>query len=82
MLTDRMAFPLSLMHANQYASKRVVLIDGAAHTVHPLAGQGINMGYGDVSSILDVITDGVAVGSDIGEVSDCNIFHYLKFAAN
>lgn len=67
--SDRMAFPLSLMHANQYALKRVVLIGDAAHTVHPLAGQGVNMGYGDVSSLSNVIADGVAVGSDIGEVS-------------
>lgn len=80
--SDRMAFPLSLMHASQYASKRVVLIGDAAHTVHPLAGQGVNMGYGDVSSLSDVIADGVAVGSDIGEVSTCTIFHYLKFVAN
>ncbi|PWA71627.1 FAD/NAD(P)-binding oxidoreductase family protein [Artemisia annua] len=47
--SDKMAFPLSLMHANQYASKCVVLIGDAAHTVHPLAGQGVNMGYGDVT---------------------------------
>nr|GEU79928.1 FAD/NAD(P)-binding oxidoreductase family protein [Tanacetum cinerariifolium] len=67
--SDRMAFPLSLMHANQYASKRVVLIGDAAHTVHPLAGQGVNMGYGDVSSLSNVIADGVAVGSDVGEVT-------------
>lgn len=68
--SERMAFPLSLMHANQYASKRIVLIGDAAHTVHPLAGQGVNMGYGDASSLSKVIADGVAVGSDIGEVSN------------
>ncbi|XP_024972574.1 ubiquinone biosynthesis monooxygenase COQ6, mitochondrial [Cynara cardunculus var. scolymus] len=67
--SQRMAFPLSLMHANQYASKRVVLIGDAAHTVHPLAGQGVNMGYGDAASLSNVIADGVAVGSDIGEVT-------------
>ncbi|XP_076913325.1 uncharacterized protein LOC143571902 [Bidens hawaiensis] len=69
LVSDRMAFPLSLMHANQYVSKPVVLIGDAAHTVHPLAGQGVNMGYGDVSSLSNVIADGVAVGSDIGEVT-------------
>lgn len=67
--SERMAFPLSLMHANQYALKRVVLVGDAAHTVHPLAGQGVNMGYGDVSSLSNVIADGVAVGSDPGDVS-------------
>ncbi|CAK9155898.1 unnamed protein product [Ilex paraguariensis] len=67
--SDRMVFPLSLMHANCYATKRVVLIGDAAHTVHPLAGQGVNMGFGDAFSLSRVIAEGVAVGSDIGEVS-------------
>ncbi|XP_043719904.1 ubiquinone biosynthesis monooxygenase COQ6, mitochondrial isoform X1 [Telopea speciosissima] len=67
--SERMAFPLSLMHANDYASNRVVLIGDAAHTVHPLAGQGVNLGFGDAFSLSKVISDGIAVGSDIGEVS-------------
>lgn len=66
--SDRMVFPLSLNHANSYASKRVVLIGDAAHTVHPLAGQGVNMGFGDAFSLSKVIAEGIAVGSDIGEV--------------
>ncbi|KDP20324.1 hypothetical protein JCGZ_06410 [Jatropha curcas] len=65
----RMAFPLSLMHANDYVSKRVVLIGDAAHTVHPLAGQGVNLGFGDAFSLSRIITEGIAVGTDIGEVS-------------
>ncbi|XP_071690587.1 uncharacterized protein [Rutidosis leptorrhynchoides] len=80
--SDRMAFPLSLMHANQYASKRVVLIGDAAHTVHPLAGQGVNMGYGDVSSLSNVIADGVAVGSDIGEVTMLRKYEVERKTAN
>ncbi|XP_024028140.1 ubiquinone biosynthesis monooxygenase COQ6, mitochondrial [Morus notabilis] len=67
--SERMAFPLSLMHANNYASKHVVLIGDAAHTVHPLAGQGVNLGFGDASSLSRVIAEGIAVGTDIGEVS-------------
>lgn len=66
--SERMVFPLSLMHANHYASKRVVLVGDAAHTVHPLAGQGVNMGFADAFSLSQVIAEGLAVGSDIGEV--------------
>ncbi|MBA0857525.1 hypothetical protein Goshw_013496, partial [Gossypium schwendimanii] len=67
--SERMAFPLSLRHANDYASKRVALIGDAAHTVHPLAGQGVNLGFGDASTLSSVISEGIAVGADIGEVS-------------
>lgn len=66
--SERMVFPLSLNHAKNYASKRVVLIGDAAHTVHPLAGQGVNLGFGDAHSLSKVIAEGVALGSDIGEV--------------
>lgn len=66
--SERMVFPLSLNHANSYVSKRVALIGDAAHTVHPLAGQGVNMGFGDAFSLSKVIAEGIAVGSDIGEV--------------
>ncbi|XLR61814.1 hypothetical protein HN51_005104 [Arachis hypogaea] len=64
-----MVFPLSLRHANSYASKRVVLIGDAAHTVHPLAGQGVNLGFGDAYSLSRIIAEGIALGTDIGEVN-------------
>ncbi|MED6194812.1 putative ubiquinone biosynthesis monooxygenase [Stylosanthes scabra] len=67
--SQRMVFPLSLRHANSYASKRVVLIGDAAHTVHPLAGQGVNLGFGDAYSLSRVIAEGIALGTDIGEVN-------------
>ncbi|XP_031126556.1 ubiquinone biosynthesis monooxygenase COQ6, mitochondrial isoform X2 [Ipomoea triloba] len=78
----RMVFPLSLMHANSYASKRVVLIGDAAHTVHPLAGQGVNMGFGDAIALSKVIAEGVAVGSDIGEVSVLKKYESERKPAN
>ncbi|KAI4357012.1 hypothetical protein L6164_000991 [Bauhinia variegata] len=70
--SERMVFPLSLQHANAYASKRVALIGDAAHTVHPLAGQGVNLGFGDAYALSRVIAEGIALGTDIGEV------HLLK----
>lgn len=72
LVSGRMVFPLSLRHANNYASKRVVLIGDAAHTVHPLAGQGVNLGFGDAFALSRIISEGIAVGTDIGEV------HLLK----
>lgn len=67
--TARMSFPLSLMHASDYASNRVVLVGDAAHTVHPLAGQGVNLGFGDAAALTRILNEGVLTGSDIGEIS-------------
>ncbi|CAN0875549.1 Ubiquinone biosynthesis monooxygenase COQ6, mitochondrial [Linum grandiflorum] len=67
--SKRTAFPLSLMHANDYVAKRIVLIGDAAHAVHPLAGQGVNLGFGDAFTLSRIISEGIAVGADIGEVS-------------
>lgn len=69
LLTARMSFPLSLMHASDYASNRVVLVGDAAHTVHPLAGQGVNLGFGDAAALARIINEGILTGSDIGEIS-------------
>lgn len=66
--SERMVFPLSLVHTDTYAKSRVVLIGDAAHTVHPLAGQGVNLGFGDASALSKVISEGTAVGIDIGQV--------------
>lgn len=73
-VSERMAFPLSLMHAHDYASKRVVLVGDAAHTVHPLAGQGVNLGFGDASTLAKIIAEGLSVGTDIGEVFSLNYY--------
>lgn len=66
--SERMVFPLSLKHANNYVSKHVALVGDAAHTVHPLAGQGVNLGFGDALALSRVIGEAIAVGVDIGEV--------------
>ncbi|KAK9288080.1 hypothetical protein L1049_016527 [Liquidambar formosana] len=82
LVSERMVFPLSLRHANDYASKRVVLIGDAAHTVHPLAGQGVNLGFGDAYALSRVIAEGIAVGTDIGEVSLLKKFEAERKPAN
>lgn len=54
--TRRAAFPLKLQLAQTYLAPRFALLGDAAHTVHPLAGQGVNLGYRDVAELLEVLT--------------------------
>jgi len=50
------AFPLTRRHALNYAREGLALVGDAAHTIHPLAGQGVNLGYRDVEALLDVLS--------------------------
>ncbi|MBQ4855306.1 UbiH/UbiF/VisC/COQ6 family ubiquinone biosynthesis hydroxylase [Rhodanobacter sp. B2A1Ga4] len=64
--TPRAAFPLKLQLAERYQADRVVLLGDAAHAVHPLAGQGVNLGLRDVAELRDTLVDARAAGRDIG----------------
>jgi 2-octaprenyl-3-methyl-6-methoxy-1,4-benzoquinol hydroxylase/2-octaprenylphenol hydroxylase len=66
--TPRAGFPLKLQLAERYQAERLVLLGDAAHTVHPLAGQGVNLGLRDVAELRDVLVDARAAGRDIGAV--------------
>ena len=61
------SFPLRLRHADTYTSSRVALIGDAAHSIHPLAGQGLNMGLADSKSLVNTVAYSVQRGGDIGE---------------
>ena len=65
------SFPLRLRHASTYTTDRIALIGDAAHTIHPLAGQGLNMGLADSRSLASAIEDGVLHGADIGTELGC-----------
>ncbi|QIR29731.1 3-demethoxyubiquinol 3-hydroxylase [Kluyvera genomosp. 3] len=58
------AFLLTRRHALQYVQPGLVLVGDAAHTIHPLAGQGVNLGYRDVDALLDVLANARSVGED------------------
>lgn len=60
------SFPLRMRHADTYTGHRVALIGDAAHTVHPLAGQGLNLGLLDAEALAGRLVDGVETGMDIG----------------
>jgi 2-octaprenyl-3-methyl-6-methoxy-1,4-benzoquinol hydroxylase/2-octaprenylphenol hydroxylase len=66
--TPRAGFPLKLQLAERYQAERLVLLGDAAHAVHPLAGQGVNLGLRDVADLRDVLVDARAAGRDIGAV--------------
>jgi len=65
----RAAFPLIRRHAERYVSPGLALIGDAAHTIHPLAGQGVNLGLLDAASLAQVILDGHQRGRPPGELS-------------
>ena len=67
--TPRVSFPLRLLHARRYVAPRIALIGDAAHTLHPLAGQGINLAFLDAAALVDVAGDALAVGDDPGELA-------------
>ena len=62
----RAAFPLSMRLTECYASKRTVLIGDAAHVVHPLAGQGVNLGFADAAALTELLIGVRLAGGDIG----------------
>lgn len=60
------SFPLSFQVARSFVGKRLALIGDAAHVVHPLAGQGLNIGLRDVAALTEIIVDTLRLGLDIG----------------
>lgn len=65
-LGARQSYPLSLTQVAQTVHARVALIGNAAHTLHPVAGQGFNLGLRDVATLAELVRDAAQSGSDIG----------------
>lgn len=76
------SFPLKMRHADTYIGERVALVGDAAHTVHPLAGQGLNQGQGDVESLVQTIESAVSHGQDIGVQMSLEPYNSERYATN
>ena len=65
----RWSYPLSAMHAHRYTAERLALVGDAAHGVHPIAGQGLNLGLRDASALARLVTAEIGAGGDPGAAS-------------
>ena len=65
----RWSYPLSAMHAHRYVDTRLALVGDAAHGVHPIAGQGLNLGFRDVACLAELVIGAVRAGGDPGEAA-------------
>jgi 2-octaprenyl-6-methoxyphenol hydroxylase len=61
------AFPLSYFVARSFIAERMALVGDAAHVIHPIAGQGLNMGLKDVAALAEVVVDAARLGFDLGQ---------------
>lgn len=60
------AFPLSYFVARSFIAERLALVGDSAHVIHPIAGQGLNMGLKDVAALAEVVVDAARLGMDLG----------------
>lgn len=62
----RWSYPLSALHAERYVATRLALVGDAAHGIHPIAGQGLNLGFRDVAALAELVIEAVNGGQDPG----------------
>lgn len=65
--SERQLYPLTGRYARQFAAHRLALVGDAAHTIHPLAGQGVNLGFMDAAELIDEVRRLHGQGKDIGQ---------------
>ncbi|HET8802085.1 MAG TPA: FAD-dependent monooxygenase [Marinobacter sp.] len=78
----RASFPIARQHARHYVSGRVVLTGDAAHTINPLAGQGVNLGFQDARCLQGLLKEARRAGDDLANPTWLNQYEHLRRPAN
>ncbi|WP_250656666.1 FAD-dependent monooxygenase [Alkalimarinus coralli] len=81
-LLSKGSFTLVKRHAQHYLGHRVALAGDAAHTINPLAGQGVNLGFQDAATLVEVILEAHAKGQDIGLSENLSAYEHLRKVEN
>ena len=76
----RQSYPLKMMHAEHTVATRTAIIGNAAHTLHPIAGQGFNLGLRDVAALVDVILEAQHTNDDIGSANTLQTYQTWRAA--
>jgi len=67
LVAPRSTYPLGFHHAAQITDERLALVGDAAHAIHPIAGQGLNLGFRDAAALAQVLVEGARLGLDLGD---------------
>ncbi|MBM6552136.1 UbiH/UbiF/VisC/COQ6 family ubiquinone biosynthesis hydroxylase [Marinomonas ostreistagni] len=78
----RQAIPLRQRHAKQYVQEGIALIGDAAHTIHPLAGQGANLGFADVSALVPILVKAHQRGEALGDLKTLRRYQRARMLDN
>ena len=80
--TSQKSFPLKMKHALTYCHKSVALIGDAAHSIHPLAGQGVNIGFGDVEVLVETLQEALWSGQNYSDLLTLEKYSNKRHRAN
>ena len=78
----RFSIPLRQRHATDYVVERVALLGDSAHTIHPLAGQGVNLGFADVAALVETLSLAAKRGNDLGSLMTLNKYQRQRKPEN
>lgn len=81
-VSERIAFPLQFMHARRLITDRIALVGDAAHVVHPLAGQGVNMGMLDIAELTHCLEQARANNNDLGGIKTLRRYERARRTEN